>query len=415
MAAYSFRIKKSNLVTGIILLLVYLGSILSSSFKRLADQPKIMHIGDSAYIGSASCVSCHKDIAASHIKTAHYLTSRPAAAEYIKGSFDSGRNSFRYNKLMEVVMEKKDGDFFQTAYAGGIAYQSEPIDVVIGSGRKGQTYLYWNNNKLFQLPVSYYVPLKSWCNSPGYSTKLVQYDRAIPAHCIECHGTYAKTSIDKDGTTIFDQNAIIYGVDCERCHGPAAAHVIYHSNHPDEKIAKYIINPKLLTRQQRLDACALCHSGLRKEIKPAFSFMEGDTLDNYSLPGYDADSASLLDVHGNQYGLLTSSKCFKSTKEMDCSSCHNIHTEEVNVPKIFSQRCMNCHNNNSHDTCTFTATPGLTLSDNCVDCHMPLLASKKIFLQLDDPKKSTPDFVRTHRIGIYLQQTKEFVARIKNK
>ena len=121
------------------------------------------------FAGSAVCATCHKDIYESHLKTAHYLDSRPAAKKFIKGSFSSGKNKFVYNKWMEVMMEQKNDSFFQTGYVNGIEYQSEPFDIVVGSGRKGQTYLYWNDNKLYELPVSYYTPLNSWCISPGYS------------------------------------------------------------------------------------------------------------------------------------------------------------------------------------------------------------------------------------------------------
>jgi len=50
---------------------------------------------------------------------------------------------------------------------------------------------------------------------------------------------------------------------------------------------KFIINSKYLIRQAKADACALCHSGLRKEIKPAFSFQVGDKLDDFSKPDYN--------------------------------------------------------------------------------------------------------------------------------
>lgn len=392
-------------------MLVCFGSFLSGFSKKENGSTDF----GSPFAGSVSCAKCHKDIFESHIKTAHYLTSKPADSQYIKGSFEPGKNSFRYNNSMEVHLEKHDSGFFQTAYLNGNEFQSERIDIVIGSGRKGQTYLYWNENRLFQLPVSYYVTQKSWCNSPGYPTNLIHYDRAIPARCIECHGTYANT-IENDSTvTIFEPGGIIYGVDCERCHGPAAAHVSYHEKNPAEKKAMYIINAKKLGRQQRLDACALCHSGFRKSIKPEFSFIVGDKLDEFSLPAYDTDTAAALDVHGNQYGLLTSSKCFRAS-EMDCSSCHNVHRVEVNVPSIYSQRCLNCHGEATTHGCKFRKkVEGLVLSDNCIDCHMPSLASSKIFLRVNDPKKSSPDFVRTHRIAIYQKETKAFIDKIKER
>ncbi len=314
------------------------------------------------------------------------------------------------------MLEHKNNAFFQTAYLNGQEYQSEPFDVVIGSGRKGQTYLYWDNGKLFQLPVSYYTPLDSWCNSPGYPTNFIRFNRQIPAHCIECHGTYAKVE-DRSNTNngdFFDKSQIIYGVDCEKCHGPAAEHVAWHQGHPDETTGKFILDARSMPRQRRLDACALCHAGIRDELQRAFSFKVGDTLDNYSVPAYNTDSVATLDVHGNQYGLLTSSKCFQQS-QMDCSSCHNPHVNEFNSPKIFSQRCMTCHNEPSHNTCTMPATAGLVLGDNCIDCHMPNLPSQKIFLMLSNGSKTTPDLVRTHRIAVYAASTKDYLEKLKSR
>ncbi len=407
------KIKKYNIVTLVILTIIYLGNIMSTTLNRRDKNITGQAAPGNGFAGSASCMACHKGIYETHIKTAHYRTSRPASKEFIKGSFDPGKNHFVYNKFMEVVLENQNDSFFQTAYISGVAMESRAFGVVIGSGRKGQTYLYWDSAKLFQLPVSYYTPLDSWCNSPGYPLNYIRFDRPIPAHCIECHGTYAKTNGEEKGNTLFDKSQIIYGVDCERCHGPGAEHVVFHTAHPDEKTAKFIINAKHLGRQQRLDACALCHSGFRKEIQPAFSFAVGKKLDDYSAPSYSADTVSSLDVHGNQYGLLTSSKCFTMSDQMDCSSCHNVHADEVNSPKLFSGRCMNCHNEATHHTCTITPVKGLVLGDNCIDCHMPALPSKKIFLQLSDPNKSTPDLVRTHRVGIYLKSTNEYLEKIK--
>jgi len=407
------RIKKYNLVTIIILALIYLGNVMSTSFNQRSEINKNIKT-ENTFIGSESCKSCHKDIYESHIKTAHYLTSHIATKDFIKGSFDAGKNHFVYNKFMEVVLDNDNDSFFQTAFINGIAYQTEPFDIVIGSGGKGQTYLYFDSGRLFQLPVSYYTPLNSWCNSPGYPTNYIRFNRRITGECIECHGTYATINNETKNDPLFDKQKIIYGVDCERCHGPASQHVDFHKQHPDEKKAQFIINAKLMNRQQRLDACALCHSGFRKEIQPAFSFKVGDKLDDFSTANYSSDTASSLDVHGNQYGLLTSSKCFINSPQMDCSSCHNVHVKESNNPKLFSERCMTCHNTASHNTCTVSNTKGLVLKDNCIDCHMPALPSQKIFLQVADPNKSTADLVRMHRVGIYENSTKDYLKRIKS-
>jgi Cytochrome c554 and c-prime len=281
---------------------------------------------------------------------------------------------------------------------------------VIGSGRKGQSFLYWNENKLFQLPVSYYSAANAWCNSPGYPATLISFDRQVNAQCLECHATFARESSSPDAGSGFDKPKIIYGIQCERCHGDPGRHITYYQDHPADTLARFIITAGRLTRQQRLDACALCHSGLRKETRPPFSFTVGDTLDDFSIPAYDPDSTAALDVHGNQYGLLTSSKCFRLS-QMDCASCHNVHNDEHAKPALFSQRCLTCHGSNSPDTCTLHERKGIALQDNCIDCHMPLLPSKKIFLQLSDGQRSTADYVRTHRIAVYADVTKAFLRK----
>jgi hypothetical protein len=217
---------------------------------------------------------------------------------------------------------------------------------------------------------------------------------------------------DKDNISTYDKTQIIYGIDCERCHGPAAEHVAFHTKHPGEKIGQYLINIKQLSRQQKLDGCALCHSGFRTPIQPVFSFQIGGNLNEHSIAGYSNDSVSTLDVHGNQYGLLTASKCFKMS-QLDCSSCHNPHVNEAASPKIFSQRCITCHTDTKHTSLTLTNQQKLLLNNNCIDCHMPMLPSRKIVLNVVNSNEAVPDMVRTHRVDIYPEKTKELLEKIK--
>jgi hypothetical protein len=380
------------------------------------------------FAGSASCGSCHKEIYKTHTGTAHYRDSRPATAQSIRGSFDSGRNRFVYSKSSEVVMQHRGDRFYQTLFHKGAEDIRRSFDLVIGSGRKGQTYLYWGEDQnLFQLPISYFTPTDSWTNSPGLSADDADFNRPIAGFCLDCHATFAKT-LPRDGNPVgdrFDKNQIIYGIDCEKCHGPGEAHVEYHQAHPGETMGRFILNAAKLSRQQKLDACALCHSGWRQPIAPAFSFRTGDQLNRFSVASHSQDSASTLDVHGNQYGLLRSSKCFIQSG-MDCSTCHNVHVNEAGNLKLYSQRCLTCHNQSSHDvtpnspptphrSCTIPSTAGLVLSDNCISCHMPALTTKKIILEtsmISDSARNLSPTVRTHHIAIYRASTKEYLEKL---
>jgi cytochrome c554/c'-like protein len=417
------KIRKSQTVSAALLMAVFFCARMCSSRQDRDEGGPIKDGYGKAFAGSAACMSCHADLYKHHIRTAHYQDSRPASAATIKGSFDSGRNRFVFNSSTEVMMERKGEAFFQTALVNGKKFKSEPFEIVIGSGKKGQTYLYYGDDgKLFQLPISYSTFTDSWCNSPGYYPDSIRFNRQVTAYCLECHATNAGSGPDAVyDQDIIDKAQIIYGIDCERCHGPGAQHVSYQTAHPGDRNAKYIINPALLPRQRRMDACAICHSGLGVALKPAFSFRPGDSLRNYYQPGL-GKGTMVPEVHGNQYGLLISSKCY-ARSQMDCSSCHQVHSSEVNSPKLFSQRCMTCHNEADHQPCSMRPTSGLVLSDNCIDCHMPAQASRKIVLQssgmskelLSGASKAMPALVRTHRIAIYPESTLQYLEKIKAK
>jgi Cytochrome c554 and c-prime len=400
--------------TVIVLLIIAVVFILTRCISRGKEKPVTDEKNSfSQFAGSAKCATCHKDIYASHIHTAHYLTTRPAAEEYIKGSFEPGQNRYAYNAALFADMQKRDSGLFQVFSYQGVEKYALPFNVVFGSGAKGQTYAYWKNNKLLQLPISYFTAPHQWANSPGYPDKVV-LNRVITSRCMECHSTYADI-ISPAGSEPeeYSHDRIIFGVDCEKCHGPAADHVAFHSQNPNEKKAKFIINPASFSRQQSLDLCALCHGGQLTKSKPSFSFTAGDTLANY----FEMDNGSAapppsdnIDVHGNQYGLLRSSKCFIKSGTMTCVTCHNAHENERGKIELFSQRCMTCHNQEHGTFCKIK--PGLvsSLDKNCIDCHMPKQSSRMIALQLSGQETPVAAMIRSHLISNYPDEVKKFLA-----
>jgi hypothetical protein len=370
------------------------------------------------FAGAASCAGCHKSIYDSYLSTAHNNTSRPATTQSIKGSFTAPHNVFNYTTDTRVVMEENNGGLFQSSYKNDILQGSYPFDITVGSGRKGQTYLYWAAGKYYQLPVSYFIPAHSWANSPGYPATHPKFDRTIPSTCFGCHSSMVGLkSIQQVGVQAieeFEDNKLIYGIDCERCHGPAAEHVAFHTEHPQEKQGMHITKIVSLENQRKLDLCAICHSGLKTPQKSAFEFKPGDQLTDYFYPDFTrAGKADELDVHGNQYQLFTASACFRKSTGMNCSSCHNTHTTERNNLPALSQKCMNCHAAAGHNFCKLTSLPASTLIKNCIDCHMPALPSSKITLLANGQTSPTPDSIRTHLIRIYPDETARIMAHFK--
>ena len=55
--------------------------------------------------------------------------------------------------------------------------RAERIDLITGSGMRGQTYLFWQGDRLFELPVSYWSDGHRWINSPGYIDGTADFSR----------------------------------------------------------------------------------------------------------------------------------------------------------------------------------------------------------------------------------------------
>lgn len=409
------KFKRSSLL---IFLITSLFFFLIQCINNGADKKEALNNENDAfqqYAGSEACASCHKNIYDSFIKTNHFTTSQIADAENIKGSFEKGKNVFHYNPSLFVSIQKTDSGFYEVENSHGSDTLSARTDIVIGSGTIGQTYLSWKGNNLFQLPVSYLSSVHDWVNSPGYSDQTI-FGRPINARCLECHTTYAKSipSQLSGQQEQFDKQKIIYGIGCERCHGPGAKHVQWQTGNPKETIPKYIVNPGKFSKKLSLDLCRLCHGGKMGNIKPAFTFTSGDKLQDYFIIDELAHTSN-LDVHGDQFSLLANSKCSRTSKTMTCVTCHNAHDNERGDVALFSQRCMACHNQEHGTFCTTNATTMSSISANCIDCHMPQMASKKIVSQLSDGRGFTAELLRTHLIAVYPEATKNFLLKNKNK
>jgi len=351
------------------------------------------------FAGSKACITCHEDVYRQHLETPHYSSSQWVTKENVFGDFTS-HNTLKINDSIVYKMTAEDS-LYQSGYINGTLIRKEPFDIVVGSGNKGQTYLYWDKSRLYQLPVSTLTDGNRWINSPGYSNDRIHFDRAVIPNCLECHTTFAKNRLPTDfNSNRYVKNEMILGIDCESCHGPSLQHVNAHIKNPELKDAQHIKDIKTLTQQQQLDACARCHSGLRNPLKMPFTFKTGDKLSSFRMPNHRPIDSTAIDVHGNQYGLLTASACFKKSEALNCTTCHNPHENQRDNLSAFSEKCMSCH----QDTTTHKVALTEAMKSNCIDCHMPALNSSAIAfkgLDLNDSIKTDSIKVRTHKIGVY--------------
>jgi len=294
-------------------------------------------------------------------------------------------------------MDAASEEFYETALQGSPddpVIRRERIDLVIGSGRKGQTYLFWAGNRLYELPVSYWTELDHWVSSPGYRDDVAEFSRPVPGRCLECHAGYFDIQSAAPAANAYNKSNFVLGISCERCHGPGQEHARKHHEQPQKLLQEAIANPAKLVRKRQIDICAVCHGGIgAMPLTPAFSYLPGAQLEDYIVldrPGPDA----AIDVHGNQVALLERSRCFQSS-QMTCSTCHDVHTAQREAAG-FAQHCLVCH---KPESCGMHAKLEAKTKDDCIDCHMPLQPSKAIVSDVSG-RKVRP-LVRSHWIRIY--------------
>ncbi len=342
----------------------------------------------------STCRACHQSIVDSYTQTAHFNTSAPADSHTIKGHFTEGRNTLQTRNLsLRFTMDHRQQGFYQTAAdQSRLTSRSERFDLVMGSARKGQSYLYWKNGRLFQLPVSYLTGLDQWINSPGYLDGQVDFDRPIGPRCLECHSTTFQVAGDPSGLSYAGEYRL--GITCEKCHGDGRRHIAFHTANPKATAGAEIRNPARFPRDRQLDNCALCHSGVREWTKPAFSYRPGEPLDDFFRPETDS-TAGVPDVHGNQIALLRQTKCFRASPAMSCATCHDVHRPQRDLTQM-AEKCLGCHQIDKHPRVTEI---GDRLMSGCIGCHMPDQKSNAI--QINTPTAQFSPYYRSHLIAVY--------------
>jgi Cytochrome c554 and c-prime len=253
--------------------------------------------------------------------------------------------------------------------------------------------LFWKGDELFELPVSFWIELGEWANSPGYPDGIANFNRPIIPRCLECHATSFESRPPPENR--FSKAGFVLGISCEKCHGPGREHVVRYNSRSGAPFQDGLVNPAKLPRDRQIDLCAWCHAGQGRALAPTFSYLPGERLDNY-LELSRPDPTVRVDVHGSQVELLERSRCFKSSN-MTCSTCHDVHAPQHDLA-MFSQRCLGCH---KIDNCGAYPKLGHSIASNCYDCHMPNQESNLILLELNG-KKVAPK-VRNHWIKVYAE------------
>lgn len=305
-----------------------------------------------AYVAQTAhpCQPCHAEIVASYSKTAMARTSGKVTALPSTAPFVDSvtQTTFTITGASQMQFSK-----------GPDITGSRLLEWFIGSGRVGRSFLFREESRLFQAPVSYYTEAAHWQLSPGFSKRsTLDLARAVEPSCLNCH------------TTAFNPAtlAITPGIGCERCHGDATQHRTSGGRLP-------VVNPSKLPAHERDSVCAQCHlTGIARvaRFRPrGDTYRPGLKLSDFSAvflgPQVASDDAIGVTSHFEKLAL---SRCKSSaTEKLTCTSCHDPHSEPANASAFFNARCESCHQGKP----CLQAPKG-----NCIGCHMPKAAGRGV-------------------------------------
>jgi hypothetical protein len=295
-----------------------------------------------ASITALPCGQCHRAEAARFSETGMANALVAGAQSQILKSHP--KLSFRQGPFSYLIERRGNQSWYTVA--DGNKQITLPVEWAFGLGAAGQTYIVRLDDSWIESRVSYYREIDGLDLTVGAHPEVPgsleeALGRTLSKHrvseCFDCHATGALS----DG--ILHTELLTAGVQCQRCHDGVDAHVaaLQHSG-----AAKVVVPRRLsqLTTEEMSEFCGQCH---RTWVQIA---SEGP---------HDVNNVRFQPYR------LTNSKCYDATdSRIQCTACHDPHTEVVHGASAYDSRCLACHSGKtSAKVCT-------SASANCVSCHM---------------------------------------------
>lgn len=360
-----------------------------SAFETSANEPE----------NPQNCAACHQENYDSWHRTAHRKTVRKAAPEIVRGDFE--RENILEDDGVKVEMTRDGDDFYIK-----IGDQSYRVESVVG-GKYIEQYVARKNGELYSLPIGYNLNERRWINLndadfAGRDADFSRHWRNWKTDCAACH-----RSGENDWRDGFDS----FGISCGACHGNAAEHAA-SKNSVWAKLgfqtANKIVNPRDLSSDASMAACANCHAREAKEPPKPAEIAAGQSFDSF-IPAhrqtaadsekYRSNGASRFS--GSEFQSILRSVCYVQSKsggggiageKINCASCHSQHEKDAELPaaKSSNRNCIQCHAEFSDDAAIVEHTkhPLNSEAGSCVSCHQPETVYGRM------------RFTRTHEISV---------------
>jgi Cytochrome c554 and c-prime len=232
------------------------------------------------------------------------------------------------------------------------------IEYVFGSGRHAATFLTLTGrdpshpasleHRLTAFTHSGTLGLTPGQSLSGHATGNTTHGRFLAEKdTLKCFGCHTTRSSDQ-GPEVLSEATMIANVTCERCHGPASAHLAATSRGAKGEALRMPFGPERWTTAQQMEMCGRCHR-LPAMVRPG-----SIRIDNPAL------------VRHQPVGLMQSACFQKSHGTLNCVSCHDPHARPSRDTAAYEAVCLSCHGGKAGNPCPIGPKTG------CIPCHMPI-------------------------------------------
>ncbi len=371
---------------------------------------------DGGYIGSSACRACHLHEHDTWHQSYHRTMTQVVEPASVLADWD-GVTLRSHDKTWNL---SRDGDTFFVEMEDPVVMPGNtpgrvkrPVVMSTGSHHM---QVYWYEVRLpgnvptrltGMLPFSWQVAERRWISR---NDSFVQPETDPPQDgignwnliCIKCHATNARPRLDMDNTGLHDGDTKVgdFGIACEACHGPGAAHVQLQRN-PLTRYAQRldgdgdatIVDPRNLPHDRSTMVCGQCHGQFdyqlttaRREswFKHGFPYAPGGDLLKDRLLKKDGEgqfwSDGLIRVAGREFNAVSGSDCYEKG-HMTCLSCHTLHphdgrpraawADDQLAADVGDRSCLQCHPTFAKDIAAHTHHAVDSEGSRCMNCHMP--------------------------------------------
>ena len=338
---------------------------------------------DPSYTGAGACAKCHADIQKHWEGSRHSKMVQPATKTSVRGDFTRGQITLRGEKYS---LSERNGSFYITeSYLSGRPRERK-IDYTLGNRRIQHYLTKLSDGRVIVLPPSWDIQREEWFHNfdIGDPDESGQVEVQLwNKGCYSCHVSQEEKNFNVE-TAEYKTDWQDFGVNCERCHGPGAKHVVNYSaaEKPAPGPARDIVVQTRLDPQRDTMVCAQCHS-FRDIFVPGFQ--AGDNYYDHFVPilefdqPVDKDPAYWADGRTRRFSTdafgLWQSQCFLKGG-VTCLKCH-VDAHDTTVEKSPQLRpgdaaiCTQCHTAIGKNVAAHTQHGEKSAGSSCVECHMP--------------------------------------------